>query len=182
MRVLVAYMSWTGNTKKIADAVFQGISAEKEMKTLDEVTDASGYDLIFVGFPIHGFGKPAEEAVSFLAERCAGKNVALFVTHSAPEDSPYVPPWLEACKEAAKGSLLLGLSDFQGQIALEQVDLMLQSSDPEALEIVRNVVHSSLGQPDAARLDRARAFAGEILAKLESEGVLSGNLPGGSYR
>ena len=165
MRVLVAFMSWSGNTRKVAEAIFQGISAEKSIGTFDEIKDTADYDIIFVGFPIHGFGEPAEEAVNFLKEHCVDKQVALFVTHAAPESSPYVPPWLEKCRESAKKSHLLGLSNFQGQIALEKVDELLQMSDPEALVIARNVVHTSLGQPNAARLDTARAIAAEIIAK-----------------
>ena len=166
MKTLVAFMSWTGNTEKIAAAIYESLAGEKEMKSFDEVPDTSGYDLIFVGFPIHGFGEPAAEAVRFLQERCSGKKVALFVTHAAPEDSPYVPPWLAACREAARGTLLLGLADFAGQISLAQVDVLLQSPDPEAHEIAKNVVHASLGQPDAARRERARAFAREMMAKV----------------
>mgnify|MGYP002349637687 CR=1 FL=1 len=170
MKVLVSFVSWTGNTKKIAEAIFSRITEEKEIRPFSEITDTTSYDLVFVGFPIHGFGEPAEEAVRFLAERCGGKKVALFVTHAAPEDSAYVPPWLEACKDIAKGSILLGLRDFQGQIALEQVDRMLQSSNPEALKLVKHVVHASLGQPDATRLAQARAFAEEVMTRLSSGG------------
>jgi len=171
MKVLVSFVSWTGNTKRIAEAIFQGIAGEKEIKPFEEITDTAPYDLVFVGFPIHGFGEPAEEAVHFLSERCVGKKVALFVTHAAPEESAYVPPWLEACKEAARSSHLLGLRDFQGQIALEQVDRMLQSSDPETLHLVKHVVHSSLGQPDASRLAQAQTFAGEVMARLAIGGT-----------
>src|SRR5665647_3814806 len=140
MKVLVAFMSWTGNTRKIAEAIFQGIHGEKDIATFDKVSDASGYDIVFVGFPIHGYGQPAEEAVSFVKEYCAGKKVALFVTHAAPEDSLYVPPWLEACKEAVTTSQLLGLANFQGQIALQKVDEALQSADVDLLEMIKNVV------------------------------------------
>ena len=34
MKVLVAYISLTGNTKKVADSVYAGISCEKEIKEL----------------------------------------------------------------------------------------------------------------------------------------------------
>ena len=74
-------------------------------------------------------------------------------------------PWLESCKEIVKCTQLLGLRDFQGQIPLEQVDLMLQSTDPKALEIARMVVHFCIGQPDTSRLERARAFAREVIGK-----------------
>ena len=115
MKALVTYISWTGNTKKIAEAVFQGINTEKSIGTFDEVFDISSYDIVFVGFPIHGFGQPAAEAVRYLKERCSGKKVVIFITHAAPEDSSYVAPWLENCKEAAKETLFLGLFNCQGQ-------------------------------------------------------------------
>ena len=99
MKVIIAYMSETGNTKKIAEALFQEIQEEKEIKELNEIDDLEGYDLAFVGFPMHGFGAP-EEAKSFLEKLCMGKKIALFVTHGAPEDFEGLQPWLAKCKEA----------------------------------------------------------------------------------
>lgn len=163
MKVLVAYLSLTGNTRKIAEAIFQAIHCEKKLAVFGEISDVSPFDIIFVGFPIHGFGQPATAAVNFLREYCPGKKVALFITHAAPEASPYVPPWLEACKMAAEAAHLVGIGDFQGQIALEKVDEALQKNDPALLEMIKNVVHSSLGQPDAERLQRARLFAATIM-------------------
>jgi len=165
MKFLVTYASWTGNTRKIAEAIFQELPKEKEIKGFHEVTGLGDYDFIFVGFPIHGFGHPADEARDFLEKFCAGKKVAVFLTHSAPVDSPYIPDWLENTREAAKGAQLIGIRDFQGQISLEQVDATLQSPDPMAFELARNVVHSSLGKPDEEQFERARAFAREIVQR-----------------
>jgi flavodoxin len=91
MKVIVAYFSWSGNTRKIAEAIFQEIQEEKEIKELNEIDGLEGYDFAFVGFPIHGFGAP-EEAQSFLEKHCRGKKIALFVTHGAPEHSEDLPP------------------------------------------------------------------------------------------
>lgn len=165
MKVLVAYLSLTGNTRKVAEAIYQGIQSDRELKPMDEVSGLDGYDLAFIGFPIHGIGQPAQEAGDFLKTHGKGKKVALFVTHSASEDSPYLPPWLENCRKAAQSTQLLGMFNCQGQIALEQVDLMLQDPDPRTLEILRLVVHSSLGKPDAASLAKAREFAVEMVGK-----------------
>src|SRR5512137_1891517 len=55
-RVLVAYMTSTGNTKKVAEAIYGEISAEKEIKPIQEVQSLGGYDLAFLGFPTHGYG------------------------------------------------------------------------------------------------------------------------------
>ncbi len=51
-------MSLSGNTKKVAEAIFQEIQDEKEIKELGEVENFEGYDIAFVGFPVHRFGPP----------------------------------------------------------------------------------------------------------------------------
>lgn len=68
MKVIITYMSHSGNTKIIAEAIFQEIQEEKEIKELNEIDDLEGYDLAFVGFPMHGFGAP-EEAKDFLEKQ-----------------------------------------------------------------------------------------------------------------
>ncbi len=35
MKVIVTYMSRTGNTKKVAEAIFQEIKGKKEIKPMD---------------------------------------------------------------------------------------------------------------------------------------------------
>ena len=56
MKVLVSYMSKTGNTKKVAEAIFEEISDEKEIIPIDEVDSIEGFDIAFLGFPIHQMG------------------------------------------------------------------------------------------------------------------------------
>ncbi len=166
MKVLVTYISWTGNTKKVAEAIYDGIAAEKEIKELGQVANIDGYDLAFVGFPMHGVGQPAEEARDFLRKHCNGRNVALFITHAAIEDFSLMPEWLANCLSAAEGTNLFGMFHCQGQIAEEQIDLLLKSPDPQAQDIARRVVESR-GKPDKERLDKARAFAGEMTEKMK---------------
>ena len=45
MKVLVAYMSQTGNTKKVAEAIYGAIPQPKEIKRVEDVTSLEGYDL-----------------------------------------------------------------------------------------------------------------------------------------
>jgi flavodoxin len=52
MKVLVTYVSRTGNTKKVAQAIFEQVKGTKETKELQEVDTLEGYDLAFVGLPI----------------------------------------------------------------------------------------------------------------------------------
>ncbi|MGD1972050.1 MAG: flavodoxin family protein [Desulfobacterales bacterium] len=52
MKALVAYYSESGNTEKLAKAIFDGISIpEKEMVPIGEAS-VKDHDVIFVGFPV----------------------------------------------------------------------------------------------------------------------------------
>ncbi len=165
MKVIIAYMSQTGNTRKIAEAIFQEIQEEKEIKELNEIDDLEGYDLAFVGFPVHGFGAP-EEAKSFLEKHCRGKKIALFVTHGAPEHSGDLKPWLEKCREAASGADVIDMFNCQGELAQYVSDELLKSDNPQ-FRAYGEAGPSTRGQPDAARVERARVFAREIMERIK---------------
>ncbi len=163
MKVLVAYMSQTGNTQKVAEAIFSEITGEKEIEKLEEVASLDGYDLAFVGFPIHAFG-PAEPAKQFLLSRCAGKAVALFITHAAAEDGEGTQAWVNACLECAAQAEVLGSFDCQGELSAEIAEFLIKSDDPN-LQAFGKQRDATLGQPDASRLEKARQFAREIMLK-----------------
>lgn len=164
MKVLVTYVSRTGNTRKVAEAIFDAIQCEKEIREFSDVETADGYDLLFVGFPVEAFG-PAQPAREFLARNAGGKKVALFVTHASSEDSEDLPPWLENCRAAASaaGAEIAGMFNCQGELAPDIMEMLKASDDPK-LRYFGEQGPSTKGQPDAARLDRARAFAREMLA------------------
>ncbi len=161
MKVLVAYVSRTGNTKKVAEAIFKEIKDTKEMKDLEQVEGLEGYDLAFVGFPIEAYG-PAKQAVAFLEKHAAGKKIALFITHAAPEGDERVGEWIESCRAAAASAKLVGVFDCQGELGEQVADFMLKSGDDNLIAWAKERP-STMGQPDAARLKRARAWAKEKL-------------------
>jgi len=161
MKTLVTYVSNTGNTKKVADAIFEVLPAEKESKEIGEVADLEGYDLTFIGFPIIAFG-PNPAAREFIEKNAGGKKVALFITHAAPEDHEDVQGWLSACRELVAEDDLVGMFDCQGQLD-PNVAEMLVKSDREDLRSFGEQGPSTLGQPDESRLQRAREFARKVL-------------------
>jgi flavodoxin len=168
MKVLVAYMSQTGSTKKAAEATFQEVQGGKEIRPLSEIDSLEGYDIAFLGFPIHQ-GGPPEEARGFLEKHANGKNIALFVTRSAPEDFDGLKEWLANCRAAAAGANVIGVFNCQGELGKEVADLMLASGDPGLVAAAQSRA-LTLGQPDASRLDRARVFARETMAKRATGG------------
>ncbi|MEW6552849.1 MAG: flavodoxin family protein [Actinomycetota bacterium] len=165
MKVLVAYFTQTGNTRKVAEAIYGEIDVEKEMREIGELTDMEGYDLVFYGFPIQA-GNPAKDAGDFLKAQGEGKRIAVFVTHGAPEGAERVGPWLDIIRGLVPGvgAELMGLFDCQGEASRAIVDFLLGSDDPDMRRYGQEAAEAK-GLPDEARLERARAFAREVIAK-----------------
>ena len=87
MKLLVAYMSQTGNTAKVAQAIYDAIIAPKEIKRVEEVTSLEGYDLAFLGFPTHAFG-PDEPVINFLKTHVKDRTIALGHKKITVKDNP----------------------------------------------------------------------------------------------
>ncbi len=163
MKVLVAYQSQTGNTKKVAEAIYDAITQPKEIKPIKDVTSLEGYDLAFLGFPINGSG-PNKEAKTFLETRVKDRKIALFITHMAPEEAPELPEWIQKFRDAAIGGNCVGVFDCQGQISPMVKTIMRLAPNKQAREWAK--LDNSKGQPDATRLERARVFAGETVNRI----------------
>ncbi|RJP28606.1 MAG: flavodoxin [Actinobacteria bacterium] len=164
MKTLVAYFSQTGQTKKVADAIYESIEGDKELKEFSEVESLEGYDLSFIGFPIIAFG-PAAQGKEFLEQKAAGKKVALFITHAAPEDQEGIGAWLDKCKEAAAGAELVGFFDCQGELSEQIAEFLMKNEDP-TMRSFGERRPETIGQPDESRLQRARDFAKEVMGKV----------------
>jgi flavodoxin I len=162
MKVLVAYMSQTGNTKKVAEEIFGEINDDKEIKKIDDVASLEGYDLAFLGFPIHG-EKVEKKVANLLTKHCtAEKNIAFFVTHGSKEgDAPELQQWLAEFRQMASGANIVGMFDCQGQLA--KAIKFVMSIYPNAKYRKWAKMDTSQGQPDESRLERARVFARQTM-------------------
>lgn len=170
MKALVTYFTQTGNTKKIAEAVFSAIDCDKTILPMKEVTSIDGYDVIFIGFPVWNFG-PAEPAKKFLFELCKGKNTALLVTHAMPcnsEDAGITKQLgaiMRKCTDAAAGTGLLGVFDCQGELSRPVADFLLKS-DNEQLKNFGAMRNETAGHPDDKDINLAVDFTKEIMKKI----------------
>jgi flavodoxin len=163
MNILVTYVSNTGNTKKIADAIYEVLPEEKEIAALSDVEGLDGYDLVFFGFPIMAFG-PNPAAKEYLEKNAPGSRLALFITHGAQEDHEDVEVWKEKCLEAAAGAEIVGFFNSQGEVDPNVVEFLLKSENPVLVEFGR-LAPSTAGQPDASKIDGAKLFARQVLEK-----------------
>jgi flavorubredoxin len=63
MKALVTYFSESGNTEKLAQAIYEGVNASaKEIASISEAS-ANEADVIFVGFPVHASSVPTNAAL-----------------------------------------------------------------------------------------------------------------------
>ncbi|MFX0043256.1 MAG: flavodoxin family protein [Candidatus Hodarchaeota archaeon] len=164
MKTLVAYMSQTGNTKKIAEAIYDTISGEKEIKQLKEIDSLEDYDFTFIGFPVHQGGPPAK-AKKFIEKKAKDRKIALFVTHATPPGVPFLEPLLDKCKACTDDSDMIGFYDCQGVLAQAVADLLLKMDNPQLQEFGKRR-HFTVGHPNDEEVENAKSFAKEIMETL----------------
>ena len=170
MKVLVTYFSQTGNTEKIAKAIWEEASQanEAECKKLEDVRaeDFAEYDFIFIGSPLHSanLAAPVKEFLTNI-QAGSGQKMAGFITHFAPaypdqDMEGFTEPIKAACKE--KGIEYKGCFDCQGALTEslhEAVQKKLNLSD----EQWANTVKQMTGRPNEEDVANAKACAKEVL-------------------
>lgn len=164
MNVLVTYMTVTGNTKKVAEAIYGEVKGKKDIKPMKEVSSLDGYDLAFIGFPVMRFGPP-DEAKAFIERAAKGKKVALFVTHAMFSSMEPLKGVLAKCREAASCAQVVGLFECQGELSEAVAKSLMNTSNPE-MQRFGQMRPMTVGHPDAADLQKAKGFADEMMAKV----------------
>jgi len=167
MKVLVTYRSATGNTKKIAEAIFEEIEGDKVLKPFKDIETLDGYDLVFVGCPIEFFGV-GKATKKWLNSHVQGKRVGLFCTHGAPESAPGVPTWTNALKDSVieAGAEIINFFNCQGELSQKVLDMMAADEDPYVRKLASFGRDGTIGQPDESSIEKARAFARETIKKV----------------
>ncbi|MEG0388858.1 MAG: flavodoxin family protein [Niameybacter sp.] len=88
MKILITYSSKTGNTKRLAEGIYNNIQlSDVTLLPIHEVEEVESYESILVGYWVDK-GGPNEEAAKFM-EGIKGKKVGLFATLGAYPDSQH---------------------------------------------------------------------------------------------
>jgi len=170
MKVLIAYYSQTGNTEKIARAMYDGASQGHEAELIKigeaDASELKAYDFIFIGSPIHGgrLAAPAGEFIEAMPDM-SGVKAAGFITHSDP-----------AYPDQATEKIADPLAETLGAKGLEFKGLFTSIGflTPDLHEMIRkrrNLTDEQwearlgkmAGHPNEEDVARARAFAEEVL-------------------
>jgi flavodoxin len=165
-KVLITYFSMTGNTRKIAEAMFQYLKDNKTIKPVEEVLnkDIETSDLIFIGFPVHSHSVPIH-AENLLKKIPAGKKIALFSTHGSLTGSRLSREALEHASVLASRAQILGTFSCRGKVALQAMDALRTSPEHKAWV---EMSASAQTHPDNSDLEDARDFVKWIMT-LNSE-------------
>jgi flavodoxin len=167
MKVFIGYYTITGNTQKIAEAIYEEIQVEKKLEKLNLTKDIpEGYDIYFLGFPMLHMG-PNELEIKFLNKIKKQKKLALFITHGGPEWSPKMIEWLNIFKKSLKNSenQLVGIFDCQGKVSKAGFNYTRKVGDSEFMKWDESyMVHD---KPNLASVNKAKEFAREVLKRFE---------------
>ena len=138
-KILIAYYSYSGNTKEVAEAIHEKIGGDIfEIKTegsypdgyrpklTTSVADISQYDIVFLGSP-NWWGTITPQVSSFLAAyNLSGKTVIPFVTHGGGGVQNTVTDMTAQCKGCrvsdngwvGYGSRTMGISGWLKDLGL----------------------------------------------------------------
>lgn len=158
-KILVTYFTQTGNTKKIATAIYESLQGDKTIKPVDEIQGMEEYSLIFIGFPVHSHSVPFKTE-SLLKKIPKGKKIALFSTHGSLSGSRLSREALEHATVTASKAKILGTFSCRGKVSLAALELMNKSPEHRAWT---EMAASARTHPDEGDLEDARAFAKWIM-------------------
>lgn len=158
-KTLVTYLSWTGNTKKVAEALFEELGGEKVIKKVEEIQNLDEYDLIFIGFPVHSHSVPIK-IEQLLKKIPPGKKIALFSTHGSLTGSRLSREALEHASILASKSKILGTFSCRGKVSNEAMEALSKSPEHKAWV---EMAASAKAHPDENDLDDVRSFAKWIM-------------------
>ena len=172
MKILVACFSQTGNTRQIADAIYQeaALSNDAEMVNIEDISadKLSAYDLVFIGSPIHAGGL-AQQVQSLLASIPANPTfkMAAFFTHAsfAYEKQGFeqgVQQFVDVSKE--KDIEYLGYFDCQGRLTPELHDMVQQAQKVPDEEWAKRMAECDK-HPSSGDEQMAKVFVREFIAK-----------------
>lgn len=168
MKILVAYSSLTGNTKKVAQAVADALGDAADLKPVAEAGDAAGYDKVIAGFWVDK--STADKAAADFLAQLHGKQVALFATMGAYPEPPYRDKCLDAAAALvpADNKVLAAGFACMGKIDPKLIEMFkkLPADHPHAMTPEREARHKEAAKhPDEADLAAAAAFARSALAE-----------------
>lgn len=162
MKVLVAYYSESGNTEKVARAIYESVQEEKTIKKIAEVESLAGYDLVFIGFPVQSHSVPVK-AMSIFSMLAAGQKVALFSSHGSLRGGELPRQAIEHALGLSGKAMILGTFGCRGRVSDNIISALMKKPEHKAWA---EEAQGAARHPDENDLEDARVFAKQMLSKV----------------
>ena len=161
MKALVAYYSESGNTEKLAKAIYEGMNvSDKEIVSISDA-NAKDYDVIFIGFPVQASSVPGK-VEKFIKSIPEGKMLAFFVTHGSLRGGQLAISALYYAFSLALKMTVLGTFGCRGQVKPNLIEALSKKPEHKAWAME---AQSAAGHPDNADLEDGKDFADLMIAK-----------------
>ena len=132
MNYLVVYSSKSGNTKKLAEAIYDFLPPGKELRPIAEAPDGpSDYNFVAVGFWVKD-GQPDPATVEYLKKFNEGHQLFLFATHGGARKNEDVDQAMEKAKKLAHKARIVAQFSCQGEVAPEILEKARSQEPPPA--------------------------------------------------
>ncbi len=130
MKTLIIHAGRSGNTKKMAEAVYNALSGRKKLVSVTELPlQDYNYDLVILGFPIMA-GRVEPRAARFLADFRKRTKLLLFMTHGSRRDSALVASVMKQAEGLVSGPELVGRYSSRGEVDSKVLYKLGKSSKP----------------------------------------------------
>jgi flavodoxin len=161
MKVLVAYYSETGNTEKIARAIYENIEkVDKQLLPIKEIEDAEEYDLIFCGFPVQASSVPMKFEL-FLKGLPKEKKVAFFATHGSLRGGQLAVTAFDYATSLVAAQVI-GTFGCRGKVKSSLIEALMSKPEHKAWA---EEAQGAATHPDEADLEDGKQFAKQMVKK-----------------
>ena len=144
MKSMVVVSSRTGNTRMVAQAVFQALPEPKEIFDVEDAPSPEGYDFIALGFWVDKGTADAKARAYF--KGVTDKTIGIFGTLGAYPDSDHGKDCMEKVETLLSENRILGGFLCQGKVDPKLIKMMEKMKDDP---------HHSMTPERRARLDEA---------------------------
>lgn len=172
MKTQVLYKSRTGNTEKLAKAIFEAVPGQcKDIAPLEGQTDHEMGDIYFIGFWTDR-GSASVEVLDYLGS-LQGKKIALFGTCGMGNDLEYYKKIEENIRVFIEDdNEYLGAYICQGKMPISVREKYLSMKTPENTKMINAMLRNfdmAMLHPDTQDLEGAKAFVQKVFEDIRKE-------------
>lgn len=168
MKILLVYSSLTGNTKKLAEKLFEIMPEDTEIYKVEDAPEPDNYDLVCVGF--WADRENADKKAQEFMKKISSKNVFLFATLGAYPDSEHAVKTMKNAKSIVQErNTVVGEFICQGKVDENLVKRFSQlpPEHPHGMTAARKArIEEASKHPNEDDFSKARQVLGLTIQKI----------------